>query len=117
MPSQPTAEVGLLLQPVEIHEQKSIDVCITLDLTQLPVKDKTDQEVKDPHQLTLEPVRTEPNQPKGTFPVTTNYKRSFKDKWYEKFPWLEYDPCVNAAFCHPCRQISLQNIKLLEAGN
>jgi len=31
-----------------------------------------------------------------------NQRRSFQSAWYNKFPWLEYSPHKDAAFCFPC---------------
>ncbi|XP_050056112.1 zinc finger MYM-type protein 1-like [Aphis gossypii] len=28
---------------------------------------------------------------------------NFHDNWYSQFNWLEYSPCLDAAFCFPCR--------------
>jgi len=30
-------------------------------------------------------------------------ERNFHDNWYSQFNWLEYSPCLDAAFCFPCR--------------
>ncbi|KAF0708302.1 zinc finger MYM-type protein 1-like, partial [Aphis craccivora] len=30
-------------------------------------------------------------------------ERNFYDNWYSQFNWLEYSPCLDAAFCFPCR--------------
>ena len=62
-------------------------------------------------QQPLPALRTKPNQPKGMFPATN--KRRFQEKWYDRFPWVEYNAEVDAAFCHPCHQISSQNINLI----
>lgn len=33
-------------------------------------------------------------------------QRSFQQSWYKLFPWLEYSPKENLAFCFPCRMFS-----------
>ena len=44
------------------------------------------------------------------FPRTTfgnvNKLRSFQLSWYKLFPWLEYSPKADLAFCFPCRMFS-----------
>ncbi|XP_060846280.1 zinc finger MYM-type protein 1-like [Rhopalosiphum padi] len=44
------------------------------------------------------------------FPRTTfgnaNKQRSFQHSWYNLFPWLEYSPKADLAFCFPCRMFN-----------
>ena len=46
-----------------------------------------------------------PVQPAIEFPVTMFGKvgRSFQERWYQQYPWLEYSKELDAAFCFPCR--------------
>jgi len=43
--------------------------------------------------------------PRTTF-GNTNKQRSFQHSWYNLFPWLEYSPKANLAFCFPCRMFN-----------
>jgi len=38
------------------------------------------------------------------FPLSgpTNHQRRFQANWFKSFPWLEYSPTEDAAFCFPC---------------
>ncbi len=42
----------------------------------------------------------------GPYQVKFNYpeqkKRRFQYSWFSEFPWLEYSPTKDAAFCLPC---------------
>ena len=51
-----------------------------------------------------------PNQPDLKFPVPVigGKSRSFNSIWYESFPWLEYSPTMDAAFCFTCRLYAKQ---------
>ena len=44
------------------------------------------------------------------FPVRNfaGQMRSFLPSWFDKFPWIEYSPNLDAAFCFPCRLFSKQ---------
>lgn len=72
----------------------------------------------EPSKLTkIEPasddIRFHPLQPrKITFPVRMigNKKRSFQPRWFDLYPWLEWDSSVNAAFCHRCRMSRKLNL-------
>ena len=46
-----------------------------------------------------------PVQPVIEFPVTMFGKvgRSFQERWYQQYPWLEYSKELDAAFCFSCR--------------
>ena len=44
-----------------------------------------------------------PNQPTVSFPQNAQ-KRKFRENWYKKFSWLEYDVAGDAAFCNICKQ-------------
>ena len=45
-----------------------------------------------------------PFQPHIEFPMTVqgDKARSFHANWYQRFPWLEYSPKLDAAFCFCC---------------
>ena len=50
-------------------------------------------------------VYNSPNQPRDiTFPNDPTTSRRFLPSWFDKFPWLEWDTHLNAAFCHTCKQ-------------
>ena len=46
-----------------------------------------------------------PYQPQLRFPATLQGGKlcSFQATWYSQFPWLEYSPRLDAAFCFSCR--------------
>ncbi|XP_050064963.1 uncharacterized protein LOC126553894 [Aphis gossypii] len=43
------------------------------------------------------------NFPRSTF---DNRYRSFQKSWYQLYPWLEYSPKTDAAYCFACRMFS-----------
>ena len=49
-----------------------------------------------------------PYQPHLKFPASLqgDKLRSFQASWYTQFPWLEYSPKLDAAFCFCCRLYS-----------
>jgi Domain of unknown function (DUF4371)/hAT family C-terminal dimerisation region len=54
-------------------------------------------------------IRLFPNQPRtGNFPyrMIGNVRRSFQRCWFDSYSWLEWEPTVDAAFCHRCRMAS-----------
>lgn len=62
-----------------------------------------------------ERVNRGPFQPKlQIFPRTTfgNKNRSFHQQYYEEFPWLEYSPTSDSAYCFPCRMFKSNSLNI-----
>ena len=50
--------------------------------------------------------RKEPSQPRDVVAVQVKTGRKFRTDWYSKYAWLEWNYELQAAVCHPCRQIT-----------
>jgi len=46
---------------------------------------------------------SEPYQPKLTTYLRDKHARAFNKCYFDTFPWMEYSPTNNAAYCFPCR--------------
>ena len=62
-----------------------------------------------------ERVNRGPFQPKlQIFPRTTfgNKNRSFHQQYYEEFPWLEYSPTSDSAYCFSCMMFKSNSLNI-----
>ena len=47
--------------------------------------------------------------PQHKFSQEIVVKRSFQPKWFDRWPWIHYDECSDAAFCFLCVKAYCQN--------
>lgn len=56
------------------------------------------------NKIRLAYIKLEAYQPVfDSYPLSKEkHRRSFQSSWFKQFPWLEYSPSKDAAFCFPC---------------
>jgi len=57
-------------------------------------------------------VRLDPSQPNIAYPENER-KEKFQYRWYERWPWLDWNNSLQRVFCHPCSMMSVLRIRLL----
>ncbi|XP_062513435.1 uncharacterized protein LOC134189209 [Corticium candelabrum] len=46
--------------------------------------------------------------PKRSFEKKATVMRSFRASWFDKWTWIHYSECIDAAFCHVCAKAEQQ---------